>query len=153
MSETPCLSSDDLTSVISRCRSVLWLLASTKVEGRLYVSYLVPALPIQWVQMILNEHVRKWMNMAIYRTVSSASKPTPAVLQERSSGHSSLQTRHSLAISLHVLRNVAGNYQEAPRLASTAFSCCILLSCESQVMDTSAELFRECFQRFWTAWI
>jgi len=35
---------------------------------------------------------------------------------------------HSLAISLHVLRNVAGNYQE--------------------VMDTSAELFRECFQRF-----
>jgi len=36
---------------------------------------------------------------------------------------------HSLAISLHVLRNVAGNYQE--------------------VMDTSAELFRECFQRFW----
>lgn len=34
---------------------------------------------------------------------------------------------HSVAISLHVLRNVAGNYQE--------------------VMDTSAEVFRECFHR------
>ena len=67
--------------VISRCRSVLWLLASTTVEGRLYVSYSVPALPIQWVQMILNEHVRKWMKMAIYRTMSSASKPIPAVLR------------------------------------------------------------------------
>lgn len=34
---------------------------------------------------------------------------------------------HSVAISLHALRNVAGNYQE--------------------VMDASAELFRECFHR------
>lgn len=34
---------------------------------------------------------------------------------------------HSVAISLHVLSNVAGNYQE--------------------VMDTSAEVFRECFHR------
>ena len=68
--------------VISRCRSVLWLLASTKVEGRLYVSYLVLALPIQSAQMILSEDGRKWMKMATFKTLSSASKPTPTVLQD-----------------------------------------------------------------------
>ena len=127
MRETPCLSSDDLTSVISRCRSVLWLLASTKVEGRLYVSYLVPALPIQWVQMILNEHVRKWMKMAIYRTSEQCHllQNPPLQYYKRSSGSTLPYTQ---GIVWQFLCTFCATWLATTRrlldLLQDAFSCC-----------------------------
>jgi len=73
---------------------------------------------------VLAASARLQENSSLYTVSPGVVRALAAALQHASSLRH--ESTHSLALSLHVLRNVAGNYQE--------------------VMDTSADTLRDCFQ-------